>query len=1005
MAAMGRLVLVLALLVSVHCEVRARDPDIVEDEEEQGASQGGSAAGAPPHLHRLHPRATTPPGEGGIHPARSGNWCTFVHQRVITMAAVCGSETYTVKSQSPCPSGTPDCQLVMYKLSTRPVYRQKQTVFTALLWRCCPGHSGPNCEGTVTNNQLDPGRPVLTAGSKPGRAHLQHPGVQVELQQQRGDLEREQSDHQGSINPPHSPDTGHAYRSHHTPHDAANQDDHEQLEPPLPGDLDSEATFHYPEAPAVLPVPHMMALLMSQLQPVLQGFNRSLEQLSRRLAELGRDVDGLRRAQPNEGAEERLDSKLNGILQNMEVVQRQLSHQRTHLEERLHSQHAMLHYNLTSFKADVDLKLKRNQKVLQISLQTMNATLEELKLDQDLLLPPETPPPLKATPSQQPTDTSALWAVINQLDNMVVNNTVKVTGLLETTSGDIQQLKLGFKDLEERIAQTGRNTQILFMETGLEVEEAKVKVLTQVSELAGNLSQQGQRLQETEEDVDYLYTAFYKQSNISRDCDCKDLAATVGRVERGLANVTVLAYENRLALDENKEGVETWGGISDWEPVVEALQRDLQQVKESLAFEQSQTRTLHLNVTQLRNSVVTDLSSMQKTDRKLEGEIGYLNASFASLLKDAIRHSEVLKLLLGEEVLEFLDWPESEQEANSIPVLKEHLRNLEEQLSGHNLIITSVLGNGPGDREEAPSSDQPSTTSSSSQVLPDDWPPGGMRTTRGGSISARQELLHPEGTLQDFQGDSSDLWNLEKVVDGLKVTVRLEEKPCTTTCNSSSFEQEVQHDDRKANLQEELTWLKRGLEDHLRLFKNTFSNADVLARSDATLDLEKLWQLVKTKEPRDGRGGGKAGPGRGGNRRSRSSPGSAPVLSSQLIALLFVMTSPRRDQQSDIIVFEESLDHNQFYSDIGTFTAPVDGTYLFVLTMGLTPGPSHIYLRRSNGTMLSLHQHVVTEAGPITAISFLLLRSGERVWLELRGGAWVESEDNLFAGLLLNPTT
>lgn len=37
-----------------------------------------------------------------------------------------------------------------YKLSTRPVYREKQKVFTALLWRCCPGHGGKNCEDNGT---------------------------------------------------------------------------------------------------------------------------------------------------------------------------------------------------------------------------------------------------------------------------------------------------------------------------------------------------------------------------------------------------------------------------------------------------------------------------------------------------------------------------------------------------------------------------------------------------------------------------------------------------------------------------------------------------------------------------------------------------------------------------------------------------------------------------------------------------------------------------------------
>lgn len=41
-----------------------------------------------------------------------------------------------------------------YKLSTRPVYRLDQKIFTALLWRCCTGHGGENCEETGTDTEL-----------------------------------------------------------------------------------------------------------------------------------------------------------------------------------------------------------------------------------------------------------------------------------------------------------------------------------------------------------------------------------------------------------------------------------------------------------------------------------------------------------------------------------------------------------------------------------------------------------------------------------------------------------------------------------------------------------------------------------------------------------------------------------------------------------------------------------------------------------------------------------
>lgn len=149
---------------------------------------------------------------------------------------------------------------------------------------------------------------------------------------------------------------------------------------------------------------------------------------------------------------------------------------------------------------------------------------------------------------------------------------------VEVTAGDVEQVRRTLVDLEQRIIQTGRNSQVQFMETGLEVEAAKVAVLSQVSELAGNTSE---RFHEMDVDVDYLYGVLYKQSNTSGDCDCKALRAAVTQLERGVANVTELANENRLALDENSEGgAGHWGGAGDWEPAVEALQHELRQVRQ-----------------------------------------------------------------------------------------------------------------------------------------------------------------------------------------------------------------------------------------------------------------------------------------------------------------------------------------------------------------------------------------------------------------------------------------
>lgn len=126
----------------------------------------------------------------------------------------------------------------------------------------------------------------------------------------------------------------------------------------------------------------MMALVMSQLQPVLHAFNRSLEHLSHQVGTLVQDVAELKNrvelgAEQVGGAvfletrdrmeeEEVLSDGLNRVLDQVRDVQLQVEQQRSRLEEGLHSQHAMLHYNLTTFKTDVDVKIKRQQKMLQV---------------------------------------------------------------------------------------------------------------------------------------------------------------------------------------------------------------------------------------------------------------------------------------------------------------------------------------------------------------------------------------------------------------------------------------------------------------------------------------------------------------------------------------------------------------------------------------------------------------------------------------------------------------
>ena len=56
----------------------------------------------------------------------------------------------------------------------------------------------------------------------------------------------------------------------------------------------------------------------------------------------------------------------------------------------------------------------------------MNASLVELKLDQDQTAEVQVEEHLPPLHPLETSDTSALWEAVERLDNMVVNNTVKV---------------------------------------------------------------------------------------------------------------------------------------------------------------------------------------------------------------------------------------------------------------------------------------------------------------------------------------------------------------------------------------------------------------------------------------------------------------------------------------------------------------------------------------------------------------------------------------------------
>ncbi|CAL8367662.1 unnamed protein product [Gadus morhua 'NCC'] len=925
MQALGGMLVVVVLLVRTQCEVRARDPG-----EEGGvgggaggggggagggaggggggAGGGGGGAGGWEQKELLledlltGPETTRPPGSEPQRPpgtiaSRTGNWCAFVQQRVVPTTVKCETEKYTIRT--PCPPETPNCQLVMVQAPSRPVYRQQQHVFTALQWRCCPGHNGPHCRDADEQNdtqspapQHDPRNPQLHHGNQDPRDPQLHHGNHDP---------RDPKLHHGNHDP-RNPEL------HHGSHDPRNPElhhgNHHHTNGAHSSDLQNEAAL----------VPAVAALVLAQLNPVLEGFNRSLLLLERRMGELAQELaprspegerEPARDQAPRPGAGSRLEE--------VQEVRQLLDSHRNAVYEQLNSQHATLQANLGSLRTEVNLKLQRSEEMIQTSIQGLNASLVDLCGPHGLGEGARCQEQGGGARGQEPSPSPAKEPAWTKH----LNTQVKLSALEEDVKDDRRSLgalrrRLG--ELEEQISQTGRESQMKFMETGLDVEAAREVVLGQLRELEGNLSSAAQQAQDRDNDVDYLFKVLY---------NCTALRHEVARLERGVANLTQLVDVKQPAPEEGAQ----------WASPVKELQLGLQQLQDALVLERGAG--------------------------DLEERMRRLSSSFGSLLKDAGRNSEVLEVLLGEDVLEFLRRPPAYQEALSIPGLKEQIRSLNHSLTALHR-----------DRAESLMADQP---------LPAE---GGVRSSSHAPLREQQILTAPDPA--DRGGA------LEKEVEELEVRVQaLEEQ--------GGGAQEEQ-------LQQEVLWLRRAVEDHLRLFKKVFRQAETLEDSHRTLDLQDLWTLSQDPRRERRRGGERRGEKDGEVRREalqgrRDPKATAPRPQSSPLLLAAGLLGNGR-----FLGFKASLNVGGDYSETsGRFTAPQTGLYLLLLTLDLRPGHTHLLLRRRSGTELHLLQEEVKEGAG--ALSFLrLLHLEEKEWLsvELRAGGLLDPSSTALAVLLLH---
>ncbi|KAK2876430.1 hypothetical protein QQF64_004782 [Cirrhinus molitorella] len=972
--------LLLAVLnsMSCHSEVRARDPDV---EEEEGVGIGGraqhiSGTFGTAHLplfyeHHGIPKpsddnpqnsASTP--RETVHPsAQRGNWCAYINHRMVT-TAVCATETQTVKSVNPCSDGAPDCQIIVYRQSSRPVYKQKQIALSSMHWRCCPGYGGHNClekdkppevEKHAFKSEINDN----DNGSSGGKMGTDQ-------------LEDAKPIQEAPIN---------GYSPNQSPIGAREGIPTSQ---PLPF-LDSSI---------LLSMHQLMSTMMSQLQPVLESFNQTLKHLSSEVDALSQDLQQLRIEQDDNRSFRRvepIEKRLEYSHLQITQMKTQLDAQKDQMERSFQTQQEMLKHNLTKLKEEMDDQISQSQDA-QVSLQTLSELVEEVRLGQRKLEGAlqreraEFVNPIGA----QPTQASGVWEAITRLDEKAQSNSAKLSSLSETSKDsdrEVRALQRDLLNLGQSLEEVKQRTEVHFAETGLEVEATRVRVLNSVGELTANLSAHEGQLREIQLELDNIYQQLQRNDSVfgEQACSCKSIVSSLARLELEVANVTQLAKQNQLALEEADLEMNQVTEMED-------LHQGLLNMKESLAFEQSRSRSLQDSMSQLQASLLDskqEIRGLRQQDEDRSNAIRGLSSTFSSLLNDAVRHSEVLEVLLGAEVLEFSHWSNSQKKELSIPNLLQIMDVMQQKIETHDRILGSLRRKHP-DGDEMNSDDPVAYLEET-----------GTNIQRRGPESYQPSLPDSSTGEEDADYSVSDFWSLGKEVEQLAGRITMLEERCGN-CTEPPGGSIVE-------LQSDIASLRQNLEDHLRMFQKLFSNTEELASSSRSLNLDEVWRLVRKKEGKRRRGSQRqedlikreekpfSGRSKRYIERENAQLQRSPVV--------FITTlDHRRGPNGELTPKNIAVNYGgTFNPTSGVFQAPETGFYLLLVNLDFERGLSLAVLKRSGVPVASLRQQQGEKRGPVSRVSLLELRQGETVTLELMHGSLRNAQpgDNTLSGLLL----
>ncbi|NXM20137.1 MMRN2 protein, partial [Ploceus nigricollis] len=921
---------------------------------------------------------------------RNGNWCSFTQSRLVTYIEACMKEKYIVNSQQPCPNGAPDCQKIMYRTALKPVYQVKQKTLKSLQWKCCPGFIGKDCE------QRDPNFILV-------------PGTETEGQ------EEEFSNHMStSVD---SREMFEVIQNHEALLDDLQSDIHQAAS--TLGDL--QRLFENNGTSMVLEVnesnsdhqerllqqvlfPHVENFLRKHFNPMWASFNKTLQNLSNIVRNLSHDVEtnkkSIERCQestvPKKEFQElgtKFESKVQENIVKVDQAKRDI-------ENKVHMQQANIHYNLSLIKADTDTRLKKLHKIQQSHFLTLNNSIANMKQEQNLL-------EIKL---------DALKKNLTELSSRhgprVENSQLTIKHMNEILSGHAKQLKELYMESDvafQNIAVLERwfkelniskhrpeDLTITLAEKSVIMEENNAAMERQISELNYTLS----NLQENYSDL----------LRYMEECNCQRVSTDTDILEEDPRNSTYSLEDTQSKGMKHLESV-----FRDFfKSEIEELSSAIPSIHLSLNLRQEENRQLQSQVTAFSE----DMGLLKKKDEEIHRHIKYLNSSFSSLLKDAMRHEEALEALLRHEFLDIFFEDDFSSLIPSVFQLQESLRHFSDKLQEQNVTLESLkrrfypLERGHQNNHDAhmpPKHPKEETQTSS---------------TLHEVSSQRSVIEHMEPNYEAAKDDSlessayNDITTLKNDIKHLSLAIkRHESRGDRSLCCNHTIANAIEPLNVSVEiLSADLATIKRNLEEHLVTFKKLFGSNGELGASNTSLDVTKIQSMLHKKGRRQQKGQDK----QRDKKRSEKHRENTQTISGRntvqtefpekdSLVAFHVGFSERKDKEKTVRFNETYLNYgNSYFSEHGHFKAPHKGVYLFVISVEFSSGPALGQLSFSRGykRTLSSSQRKTPHGNTMTTFAIAEMEKGETVCFELLHGSVVKRSPpgTTMGGFLISKT-